>query len=93
MYCKTIILNGIVKQQISGTANGTKFAPTYAFIFMDKLETDFLNTQEYLLLVWYWYIDNTHGKEKLKFFLDDLNKYHPNSSSHPDHTKKSIVYS
>ena len=133
--------NGIVKQQISGTAIGTKFAPTYACIFMDKLETDFLNTQEYLPLVWYRYIDDiffiwTHGEEKLKFFLDDLNKYHPNinfthesnkecinfldlkvslldnklstdlyikptdrhqylhySSSHPDHTKKSIVYS
>ena len=54
----------------------------YACIFMDKLETDFLNMQEYLLLVWYWYIDDiffiwAHGEEK-KFFLDDLNKYHPN---------------
>ena len=36
--------NGIVKQQISGTAIGTKFAPTYACIFMDKLETDILRT-------------------------------------------------
>ena len=27
--------NGQVKQQICGTANGTKFAPTYACIFMD----------------------------------------------------------
>ena len=45
--------NGIVKQQILGTAIGTKFAPMYACIFMDKLETDFLNMQEYLLLVWY----------------------------------------
>ena len=133
--------NGIVKQQISGTAIGTKFAPTYACIFMDKLETDFLNTREYLSLVWYRYIDDiffiwTHGEEKLQFFLADLNKYYPNinfthesnkecinfldlkvsllnnklstdlyikptdrhqylhySSSHPDHTKKSIVYS
>ena len=76
-------LNGIVKQQISGTAIGTKFAPTYAGIFMDKLETDFLNTQKYLPLVRYRYIDDivfiwTHGEEKLKFFLDDLNKYPPN---------------
>ena len=45
--------NGIVNQQISGTAIGTKFAPTYACLFMYKLETDFLNTQEYLSLVWY----------------------------------------
>ena len=133
--------NGIVKQKISGTAIGTKFAPTYACIFMDKIATDFLNTEEYLLLIWYQYTDDiffiwTHGEEKLIFFLDNLNKYHPNinfthesnkkcvnfldfavslldnevstdlyikptdwhqylhySSSHPDHTKKSIVYS
>ena len=133
-------LNGIAKQQISGTAIDTKFALTYACIFIDKLETDFLNTQEYLTLVWYRYIDDivfiwTHGEEKLKLFLDDLNKYPPNinfthesnkecinfldltvslldnkvstdlyikptdrhqyfhySSSHPDHTKKSLVY-
>ena len=59
--------NGIVKQQISGTAIGTKFARTYACIFMDKLETDFRNTQEYLSLVWYRYIGDiffiwTHGE-------------------------------
>ena len=50
--------NGIVKQEIAGTAIGTKFAPKYACIFMDKLESDFLNTQEYLPLVWYRYIDD-----------------------------------
>ena len=74
--------NGIVKQQISGTAIGIKFAPTYACIFMEKLETDFVNMQEYLPLVWYRYIDIffiwTHGEEKHMFFLDDLNKCQPN---------------
>ena len=34
-----------VFQQISGTAIGTKFAPPYASIFMDQLETKFLETQ------------------------------------------------
>ena len=33
--------NRIVKQQISGTATGTKFATMYSCIFMDKFETDF----------------------------------------------------
>ena len=32
--------NGSIKQQLSGTAIGTKFAPLYACIFMDKLETN-----------------------------------------------------
>ena len=31
-------------QQISGTATGTKFAPPYAYIFMDQIETKFLRT-------------------------------------------------
>ena len=75
--------NAIVKKQISGTSIGTIFAATYICIFMDRSGTDFVNTQEYLPLVCYPYIDDiifiwTHGEEKIKFFLDDLNKYHAN---------------
>ena len=44
--------NGKVKQQISGTAIETKFAPTYACLFMDQVETDFLRAQENVPLVW-----------------------------------------
>ena len=36
--------NGNVKKQTLGTAIGTKFAPPYACIFMDQVETDFLKT-------------------------------------------------
>ena len=35
--------NGQVKQQISRTAIGTKFAPTYACIFMDNVESKLIN--------------------------------------------------
>ena len=38
--------NGKVKKQNSGTASGTKFAPPYACIFMDKVEKEFLKSQE-----------------------------------------------
>ena len=48
--------NGQIKQQISGTAIGTKFAPPYACLFMDKIETAFLETQELQPLVWFRYI-------------------------------------
>ena len=34
--------NGLVKQQVSGTAIGTKSAPTYACLYMDEVETEFL---------------------------------------------------
>ena len=37
--------NGETKKQISGTAIGTKFAPPYACLFMDQVETEFLKTQ------------------------------------------------
>ena len=36
--------NGKVKQQISGTAIRTKFTPPCACIFMDEVETSFLET-------------------------------------------------
>ena len=49
--------NGEVKHQISGTAIGTKFAPTYASVFMDEIETNFLDIQEFKPLVWFRYID------------------------------------
>ena len=60
-----------VFQEISGTAIGTKFAPPYPCIYMDRVEQDFLETQELQLLLWLRYIDDiffiwTHGKEELK---------------------------
>ena len=133
--------NGDFKKQISGTAIGTKFALPYACIFMDDLETKFLQSQSLQPLVWFRYIDDiffiwTHGNDKLEKFLDDLNSFDNNvkfthepskdnvifldlimklskgrlttdlhvkdtdrhqylhfNSSHPDHTKRSIIYS
>ena len=61
-------LNGSVKQQVSGTAIGTKCAPTYACIYIDEVKTEFLKTQERTPLVWFRYTDDiffiwTHRKE------------------------------
>ena len=66
--------NGQVKHQISGMAIGTKFAPTYACILIDQIETNFLQTQEFQPLVWFRYIDNvsfiwTHDPDKLVSFM------------------------
>ena len=38
--------NSKIKQQVSGTATGTKFAPPYACLFMDKFFESFLETQQ-----------------------------------------------
>ena len=50
--------NRKVKLQILGTAIGTKFAPPYSSLFMDEVETSFLETQEMKPLVWFRYIDD-----------------------------------
>ena len=51
-------LNGEVKQQISGTTIGTKFAPPYACVFMNNVETKFLKSQELQPFLWLHYIDD-----------------------------------
>ena len=38
--------NSKIKQQVPGIATGTKFAPPYACLFMDKFEGSFLETQQ-----------------------------------------------
>ena len=67
--------NNKVFQQISGTAIGTKFAPPYACIYMDRVGQEFLETQELQTLLWLRFIDDifwiwTHGKEELKKFME-----------------------
>ena len=71
------------KHQISGTSIGTKFAPPYACIFMDRVETEFLETGINKPWVWDRFIDDiffiwTHGRDKLMSFLERLNCFHPN---------------
>ena len=58
-YIYTIYTTYITVYHIfSGTAIGTTFAPPYACLFMDKIETAFLETQELQPLVWSRYIDD-----------------------------------
>ena len=39
-------------------AIGTEFAPPYACIFMDQVESEFSKTQQHQPLVWFRYIDD-----------------------------------
>ena len=69
-----------VSQQISGTAIGTTFAPPYACIYMEEVETGFLQTQRLKPLVWLRFIDDifftwTHGEENLKNFYERLYQF------------------
>ena len=89
--------NNQMKQQISGTAIGTKCAPTYACICMDKMETEFLEIQTDKPFWWVRYIDDiffvwTHGPEKLQVFLEDLNKFHPNLKFTSDSSEENVAF-
>ena len=69
-------------KQLQETAIGTKFAPTYAILFMGYLEDKILNSFVEKPLVWWRYIDDIfmiwqHGEEKPKEFLKILNSCHP----------------
>ena len=50
--------NSKAYQQKSGTAIRTKFAPSYASIYMDQVEQKFLETQSKKTLIWLRYIDD-----------------------------------
>ena len=70
------------KLQLSGTAIGTKFAPIYACIYMDKFENKYLSLQSGKPVVWQRYIDDiffvwTHVEKELYKFMEDLNNHQP----------------
>ena len=66
--------------QTRGTAMGTRMAPSYANLFMGKVETDFFKTQTLLPLCWFRFIDDIyviwlHGEESFIIFLQELNTF------------------
>ena len=69
-------------RQKRGTAIGSKFAPPYSISFMAELEEEIIKESEYKPYLWWRYIDDIyflweHGENKLKSFIDDINKAHP----------------
>ena len=64
--------------QISGTAMGTKMAPSYANLFMGVLEKQMLSSYKHKPLVYFRYIDDifmiwTDGEDSLNDFLAHCN--------------------
>jgi hypothetical protein len=73
--------NGKHYLQVGGTAMGTKLAPSYANIFMAKLEQKLINEHRLKPHTWFRFIDDifciwTHGADKLEEFVQYLNNAH-----------------
>ena len=89
--------NGRTFKQKRGTAIGTKLAPPYAILFMDSLETGFLESSQLKPLVWWRYIDDIfliwqHGEDSLKEFLECLNCYHPSIKFTANYSSESVEF-
>ena len=69
-------------KQISGTAIGTKFAPSYAILTMGEFEEKALDGADLKPWLWWRYIDDVflvweHGEDSLLEFINYLNSLHP----------------
>ena len=62
-----------------------------------NLRLNFLKRKTQKYLVWFCYIDDvlfiwTYGKEKLRLFLEDLNKFHSNIKFSHQVNKESLIF-
>ena len=82
-------------KQKRATAIGKKFAPHYSTLFMAELEEEVLGKAKFKPSLWWRYMDDIiflweHGEEKLKTFIDNINKMHPTIRFTADWSKTSI---
>ena len=90
--------NGKHYHQLSGTAMGTKLAPSYANLFMTKFEKKYVYTYALQPKLWKRFIDDIfliwpHGMVSLLEFIDHLNSVHPTITFTSDisHTEISFL--
>ena len=86
--------NGKHYHQVSGTAMGTKLAPSYANLFMTTFEEKHVYTYPLQPKLWKGFIDDIfliwlHGMDSLLKFIEHLNTVHPtikftSDISHPE---------
>ena len=84
-------------KQKRGTAIGTKFAPPYSILFMAELEKEIIKESEYKRYLWWRYIDDIfflweHSENKLRSFVDKINKVHPTIKFTAEWSKTSINF-
>ncbi len=86
--------------QVGGTAMGTRLAPSYANIFMGRLEQNILKTLETKGLkpaLYLRYIDDifiilNQGEEKLLEFINYFNEAHPSIKFTFEYSKEQITF-
>ena len=84
-------------KQLRGTAIETKFAPPYSILFIAELEEETLREVKLKPYLWWRYINDIffiweHGEEKLKEFIDVLNKKHPTIKLTTEWSKTQFIF-
>ena len=81
LTCNNLTFQGSHYIQQTGTAMGTRMAPTYANLYMGLLEEQLLEQTTLKPLVWFRFIDDiflwTFGATKLQQFFDACNSLDP----------------
>ena len=83
--------------QTLGTAMGTRLAPSYASLFMGKLEKEFLNSCDLQPILWLRFLDDIFmiwddSEEQLLSFLDKLNQWHETINFTYSYSKTEAVF-
>ena len=86
-----------VYYRLLGTAIGTKFAPTYANLFIAGLEKKIFENTNFKPLLWLRYLDDifciwTEGIERLQEFYQYLNSFHPTIKFTMEFSKEQINF-
>jgi hypothetical protein len=89
--------NGHHYIQINGTAMGTKMAPSYANIFMGRLEKDMLSSTPSSPKAWFRFIDDIFSwwddsEEHFTAFLDHCNSFHTTIKFTAEHSKEHVTF-
>ena len=100
LHMNNFEFNGKHYLQIGGTAMGTKVAPSYANLFMGKLEDKLLSEAKKMGLkpaLYLRFIDDIfviwdQGEENLKRFINFLNESHDSIKFTAEYSKNSVTF-
>ena len=84
-------------KQKRGIAIGAKFSPPYRILFMAELEEKILEKVDNKPYLWWRHIDDIffiweHVEQKLRNFVETLNKFHPTIKFIAEWSQKSIKF-
>jgi peptide-methionine (R)-S-oxide reductase len=89
--------NGKHYLQINGTAMGTRVAPTYANLFMDYIERNYVYNQPIKPRIWFRFIDDVYGvfrgsEQDLNTFHSYMNNIHPTIKFTMEKSRERVVF-